>query len=83
VDEVRVVDDRFEGSRAAPGFVVQAQQRQLGALGAAGIGRDHHRPLTRQVPAGARFAEVGELRPVAGRRDLIQLDGTGVVVADE
>ena len=61
----------------------QLQQRELGPLGAAGVGGDHHRPGAGQVPAGARFAEIGQLAPPAVREQLVQLGRSGLVVADQ
>src|SRR6266545_302946 len=58
-------------------------QRELVPLGARGVVLDDDGALPRQVPPAAALADVGELRPVPVRRDLVELDGAGVVVPDQ
>src|SRR5262249_12691397 len=52
-------------------------------LGAGGVVLDDDGALPREVPPAAALAQVGELGPAALRRDLVELDRPGIVVADQ
>src|SRR5262249_18848053 len=62
---------------------VQAEQPQLGALGATVVRGHDDGALSWQIPPPARLAEGGEQAPAAVRGKLIQLSGAGLVVADQ